>query len=375
MSKFTGREKTAFYQSEACFWHTTGEAALTAPVGGWIQPMAAGGHAESAESKRRMRNLMEVSGLMRNLDVLDAACVDDDEMRRIHTASYLDEFKKLSDEKGGLLGISAPFGRGSFDIARQSAGLARDALTNVLNGTHVTAYALTRPPGHHCLPDQAMGFCLLANIPIAIAAAKAAGLAERFFVVDWDVHHGNGTQSIFYDDPNVHTLSLHQANMFPVGYSGLNERGNAAGEGANTNIPLPAGCGHAAYIHAMQRIVLPQIARFNPDVIIIACGLDASHVDPLARMSCLSSTYAEMTMMITHAAAEHCGGRVVAMHEGGYSEAYVPFCGHRVIEALSGIETTLEDPFLPNFVKQQPTENQVRWQCAQIDEMAEALGL
>ncbi|HBP60570.1 MAG TPA: class II histone deacetylase, partial [Alphaproteobacteria bacterium] len=124
----TAMRNTAFYMSEACFWHTTGEAALTAPVGGWIQPMAAGGHAESPESKRRMRNLMEVSGLMKQLDARDAAPASATELAAVHTADYLANFKALSDERGGMLGVSAPFGRGSFEIACQAAGLARDAV-------------------------------------------------------------------------------------------------------------------------------------------------------------------------------------------------------------------------------------------------------
>ena len=293
----------------------------------------------------------------------------------MHDAGYLAEFKALSDERGGMLGISAPFGHGSFEIACQSAGLAREALLSVLRGENDTAYALTRPPGHHCLADSSMGFCLLANIPIAIAAARAAGLAERFFILDWDVHHGNGSQAIFYEDPDVHTLSIHQANMFPTGYAGLEDRGSGTGAGANTNLPLPAGCGHEAYLHAMRRVTLPLIEDFRPDVIIIANGLDAAHTDPLARMSCLSSTYAEMTAMVMQAADRLCDGRVVAVHEGGYSEAYVPFCGHRVVEGLAGIESELADPFLPKFIEQQPTADHVAWQCAAIDRMAGNLGL
>lgn len=366
---------SAFFLSEACFWHTTGEAVLTAPVGGWLQPMVAGGHAESPESKRRMRNLMDRTGLLAQLAQRDARPASMAEISAIHEAGYLADFKALSDERGGMLGVSAPFGHGSFEIACQSAGLARDALLSVLRGEYDTAYALTRPPGHHCLAGTGMGFCLLANIPIAIAAARKAGLAERFFVLDWDVHHGNGSQSIFYDDPAVHTLSVHQANMFPAGYSGLEDRGEGDGAGANTNLPLPAGCGHEAYLHAMRRVVLPVMEDFRPDVIIIANGLDAAHTDPLARMSCLSSTYEEMMAMVMAAADRLCDGRVVAVHEGGYSEAYVPFCGHRVVEGLAGIETGLTDPFLAKFIEQQPPADHVAWQCAEIDRMARALGL
>lgn len=368
-------KQSAFFHSESCFWHTTGEAALTLPVGGWVQPMAAGGHAESPESKRRMLNLMQRTGLFAALDTRSAPPADAEQLARIHTASYLEEFRSLSALQGGLLGPAAPFGKGSFDIACTSAGLAIEALATVLRGNHKTAYALTRPPGHHCLAEHSMGFCLLANIPLAIADAREKGLGERFFVLDWDVHHGNGTQHIFYEDIDVHTLSIHQTNMFPPGYNGLQERGSGRGEGANTNVPLPPGCGHDAYLHAMRRIVLPLIRDFQPDAIIIASGYDASHVDPLARMSCLSTTYETMTAMVVEVAGDLCEGRVVAVHEGGYSEAYVPFCGHRVIEQLSGHATALEDPFLANFLLQQPDSELLQWQCSYIDRLASSLGL
>ena len=167
---------------------------------------------------------------------------------------------------------------------------------------------------------------------------------------------------------------MHQANLFPTGYTGLSDRGIGEGVGANTNLPLPSGCGHEAYLHAMQRVALPLINEFKPDIIIIANGLDASHVDPLGRMACLSSTYAEMTGMVMTAADALCGGRVVAIHEGGYSEAYVPFCGHRVVEGLASIETGLCDPFLAKFMEQQPSPDHAAWQCAEIDRMASALG-
>lgn len=365
--------RTGFFMSESCFWHTTGEAALTAPIGGWVQPMAAGGHAESPETKRRLVNLLHRSGVMKQLELRDSELASPADIARIHTADYLEKFKTLSDADGGILGINAPFGRGSFEIALQSAGLAIEAVRAVMKGDLDNAYALTRPPGHHCLRDKSMGFCLLSNIGIAIEAARAENLVKRVFVLDWDVHHGNGTQSIFYDDPDIYTCSIHQANMFPAGYTGIEERGKGAGQGANMNIPLPAGSGHDAYIYALESIVLPAIQTFSPDLIIIACGLDANHVDPLARMSATSATFAQMTDMVIKSAAQICSGRVVAAHEGGYSEAYVPFCAHRVIEEMAGITSELIDPFLPKFIEQQPAQNQLDWQKSEIDRITAAL--
>ncbi|MFN6979643.1 MAG: class II histone deacetylase, partial [Gemmobacter sp.] len=164
---------TGFYFSERTLWHTAGEHALILPPGGHVQPPAGGGHAESPESKRRFRNLLDVSGLLGQLAVLDAPPVSREELLRIHPAGYLDRFKAMSDAGGGNAGFYSPFGAGSYEIACLSAGLAKRAVADVFLRRVDNAYALSRPPGHHCLPEQSMGFCLLANIPVAVEAARA----------------------------------------------------------------------------------------------------------------------------------------------------------------------------------------------------------
>ena len=258
---------TAFYFDERCLWHSTGLHALVVPVGGWVQPPAGAGHAESPETKRRIKTLMDVSGLSSQVDVRSAAAVSEEELLRVHPAGYLRQFRLLSEAGGGDLGQLAPFGRGSYEIARLSAGLVAAAIESVLTGSHRNAYALSRPPGHHCLPDLPMGFCMLANIPIAIEAAIARHGLERVAVVDWDVHHGNGTQAIYYERPDVLTISLHQDRCFPPGYGGLADRGSGRGTGYNYNIPLQPGGGDDAYRYAFERIVLPVLDRYRPQLI------------------------------------------------------------------------------------------------------------
>ncbi len=228
------KRTTGFLFDERCFWHSTGLHATTLPVGGWVQPPSGAGHAESPETKRRMKNLMDVSGLSRQLTLLSAEPATEEDLLRIHPAHYLQRFKQVSDSGGGLLGEEAPLGPGSYEIAKLSAGLACAAVEAVLQGELDNAYALSRPPGHHCLPDQSMGFCFLANIPIAIERAKARYGLGKVAVLDWDVHHGNGTQHIYWQRGDVLTLSLHQDGCFPAGYSGEQDRGAAAhkGEGA-----------------------------------------------------------------------------------------------------------------------------------------------
>jgi acetoin utilization deacetylase AcuC-like enzyme len=367
--------KTAFFQDEWCFWHTTGEHALVMPVGSWTQPPTAAGHAESAESKRRLKALLDVSGLTARLDHRSAPQATEEELLRVHDLSYIKKFKEVSDAGGGDLGIFAPFGRGSYEIACLSAGLARQAMTDVLSGHNKNAYALSRPPGHHCLQEQSMGFCLLANIAIGIEAARASHGLEKVAVIDWDVHHGNGTQTIFYQRADVLTISLHQESCFPPGGGLVSERGEGAGAGYNMNIPLLPGGGHEAYLYALQRLVAPALRNYKPDLIVIASGLDANGVDPLARMLLHSESFREMTRLMLALAADLCNGRLVCVHEGGYAEAYVPFCGLALIETLAGERTEVEDPFLGLISSQQPSERFNTFQKQLLDEMAQSYGL
>ncbi len=344
---------TGFFWDERCFWHGGGNYAGMLPVGGLVQPLD-GGLPENPETKRRLKNLIEVTGLARALDMRGAEAATRDDLLRIHPASYLDEFKRLSDAGGGELGRRTPFGPGGYELAALSAGLAKAALAAVLQRDVQNAYSLSRPPGHHCLPDYPNGFCLLNNIGIAIEAARAAGLADRFAVLDWDVHHGNGTEAVFYDRSDVLTVSLHQDRNYPMDTGAFADRGVGDGIGFNLNIPLPPGTGHTGYLAAMERLALPAIRSFKPDVLIIACGFDAAANDPLGRMLATADTFGHMTRQVMDLAAEICDGKLLMVHEGGYSETYVPFCGHRVLEVMSGSAITAADPFAEVFPLRQP---------------------
>lgn len=343
-------EKTAFLWDEKCFWHFGGAYALLTPVGGLVQPLAAGGLPEAPETKRRLKNLMDVTGLSQELDLMSAAPARMDDLLAIHAKSYLDRFKELSDAGGGELGRRTPFGRGGFEIAALSAGLVMRAVELVQTGAARNAYALSRPPGHHCLPDFPNGFCLLANIAIAIEHARATGLGERFAVLDWDVHHGNGAEAIFLDRDDVLSISIHQDRCYPLDTGAADVIGEGRGAGFNMNIPLPPGCGHAAYLDVMERLVLPKLQSFNADLVIVACGFDAAAFDPLSRMLCSAETFRLMTRQVMALT----GGKMVAAHEGGYSEMYVPFCGHAVLEEMSGASARAEDPLGERIVASQP---------------------
>jgi acetoin utilization deacetylase AcuC-like enzyme len=365
---------TAFYSDERCFWHGGGNYAFTLPVGGLVQPMPAG-LPENPETKRRLKNLIEVTGLSRHLSMRGAEAASDADLARVHPESYLSAFKAMSDAGGGELGLRTPFGRGGYEIAALSAGLATAALRAVLTGEVANAYALSRPPGHHCTTDFPNGFCLLNNIAVAIRAIQSEGLARRVAVVDWDVHHGNGTEAIFWEDPDVLTISLHQDRNYPLDTGGVEARGGGAGEGFNLNLPLPPGCGEVAYLHAMKRVVLPALHRFRPDAIVVACGFDAAAVDPLGRMLLTADSFRTLTRAVMQAAVALCGGKLVLVHEGGYSEVYVPFCGHAVLEELSGAPTRAPDPLAVTLAKRQPDARFDAFAKDWIDDAARTHGL
>jgi len=362
--------KTGFFSDERCFWHTTSQHTLVLPISQWVQPSTSGGHAESPESKRRLKNLMDVSGISSLLALETATPATREAILRVHTQRYLDELFEKSSQGAGSVGLQAPIAYGTYETAALSAGLAIGAVNAVMSGELDNAYALSRPPGHHARPDEGLGFCYLSNIAIAIEEAKSKFGIERVAVLDWDVHHGNGTQEIFYNRSDVLTISLHQAGAFPKGYTGECERGSGEGVGYNINIPLNPGSGGAAYAHAMERIVKPALNNFKPELIIVACGYDASSLDPLGRMMLSSDDFRNLTLSVMESAKELCNNRLVMIHEGGYSEAYVPFCGLAVIESLLGARTEVEDIMVSSIKEQQANDAYQKLQLEEIDKLA-----
>ena len=336
--------RTGFLFHELYMWHDTGHAALWYPSSLKVQP---GEHAENAETKRRMRNLMDVAGMLDTLVDVKPRAATEEEILRVHTREYVNKIKALSAERGGDAGEATPFGRGGYDIACLSAGGVMTMVDAVVEGKVDNGYALVRPPGHHAEPDIGKGFCIFGNVGVALHHARHVHGIERAAVVDWDVHHGNGTQRIFYEDPNVLTISIHQDNWYPVDSGHLHQTGEGRGKGANINVPLPPGSGRDAYVGTFERVVAPALRRFKPQLIVIASGFDGSIYDPLGRMMVTTTTYRTLTQIMLGLADELCGGRLVLSHEGGYSAAYVPYCGLAVMEELSGTKSRIDDPFAP----------------------------
>jgi acetoin utilization deacetylase AcuC-like enzyme len=327
---------------ERYLWHDTGHGWIIPNDGIALQPFE---HPENPETKRRMLNLWRAAGMLDQLVPIAPRPATVDEICRVHTTDHVQRIEALSAAGGGDAGGLTPIGLGSYEIALLSAGGCIAAVDAVLDGVVDNAYAVVRPPGHHALPGASLGFCLFNNAAIAVEHLRVARGVQRIAMVDWDVHHGNGQQTVFYDDPNVLTISIHQDLCFPPDSGYLRDIGEGAGRGYNINVPLPPGSGHGAYVAAYERIVVPALQRFRPDFIVAPSGFDGGFFDPLGRMMAWSETFRSMTAMLKRAAELLCAGRLVLTHEGGYSAAYVPFIGLAVIEELSGIKSPIDDPY------------------------------
>ena len=326
-------------------WNDTGSGSLTPadPAAG-LQPVAF--HFAHSDNKRRINELVEVSGLIDELQKVPARPATRDEILRVHTAAHHDRIVEESRlPKGGDAGDGiSPFGRGGYEIAALAAGGAIAMVDAVVEGRVDNGYALVHPCGHHAIAETGMGFCVFNNVAVAVAHAREVLGVERVAVVDWDVHHGNGTQSIFWEDSSVLTVSLHQDRFFPQDQGFTTERGGGEGLNTNLNIPLPPGTGDAGYIHAMEEVVVPALRAFSPDLVIVGSGFDPSILDPLSHTMVSAEGFATLTARARGIAEEVCDGRLVMVQEGGYSIHYLAICGAVTIAQLAGVRP-VDDPY------------------------------
>ncbi|AFT68630.1 Histone deacetylase superfamily [Alloalcanivorax dieselolei B5] len=327
-------------------WVDTGTGSLTgANLAARLQPISH--HLAHPDTKRRFHELISTSGQLDHMTPIKPLPARDEDILRVHTGEHLENVRRVSAlEHGGDAGDGVTYlGNGGLEIAMLAAGGAIQMVKSLVQGDIDSGYALVNPPGHHAPRDGAMGFCIFNNTSVAAAYARDKLGLDRVAIVDWDVHHGNGTQDIWWEDPSVLTISLHQHLCFPPESGYVGERGAGKGHGYNLNVPMPPGCGNGAYLYAMETVVLPALQAFRPQLIIVGCGFDASIMDPLARMMVTSEGFRAMARRIIDSADELCEGRILFVQEGGYSPHYVPFCGLAVIQELTG-KRALPDPYL-----------------------------
>jgi acetoin utilization deacetylase AcuC-like enzyme len=271
------------------------------------------GHPERPARLTAVQDGIERAGLADALVPLPARAATAAELERVHPAAYLEALEAQSRTGGGLLDADTVVSADSWRAAVTAAGTGIAAIDALSTGAADAAFLAVRPPGHHARPAQGMGFCLLNNV--AVAAAELAERGEKVLIVDYDAHHGNGTQEIFYDDPRVLYVSFHEWPLYP-GTGRHDEIGAGAGEGATVNLPLPAGATGDVYLRALDDVVARAVERFGPTWVLISAGFDAHRADPLTGLGLSAGDYAAISERV---AAWARPGRLISFLEGGYS--------------------------------------------------------
>ncbi|MBX3071351.1 MAG: histone deacetylase [Thermomicrobiales bacterium] len=291
-------------------------------------------HVENQRRLQAIERRLQSSDLLSGRALPDFAEAPLALVELVHNAWYVERLDRLAMGGGAMLDSDTYIGANSYDVALSAAGAAVAAVDWVLEGHSPTSFALVRPPGHHATPERGMGFCLVNNVAVAAVRALQAGL-ERVAIVDWDVHHGNGTQDAFYSSDKVLFCSVHQYPFYP-GTGAYDERGEGPGEGLTVNVPLLAGQTDAEYLHVFNHLFLPALRAFRPELILISAGYDAHVADPLGGMKLTEAGFSAMTGMLLDVASQSADGRVVAVLEGGYDPPALARSVEATLRTLDG---------------------------------------
>jgi acetoin utilization deacetylase AcuC-like enzyme len=277
------------------------------------------GHPEQTARYSAVMDRLELTGLLDVLTGIRARPATEDEIALVHTRSYIslvkDEVRQHCEQ---LSTGDTVISEHSLDAALMAAGCAVAAVDSVFSGEVNNAFCVVRPPGHHASADRGMGFCLFNNVAVAARYAQQKFGAERVAIVDWDVHHGNGTQDIFYEDGSVLFFSTHQSPWYP--WTGASQEiGEGRGEGRTINYPFNAGAGRKQILGAFEHGLLPRLEQFRPDLLLISAGFDSRINDPLGEFTLSDADFSDLTLLMLEAADKFAGGRVVSTLEGGYN--------------------------------------------------------
>ena len=323
-----------------------------------------GEHPENASRLEAVVSHLKESGTWEKLAHISPSPATLEELLRVHSEGHVRYVREMAESGGGRIDADTVISSRSFEAALYAAGGVKSALDTVMRGEGSSAFALVRPPGHHATRTQTMGFCLFNNVAVAAAHALDMYKLQRVLILDFDVHHGNGTQDIFQSEPRVCYISVHQSPLYP-GSGSVEERGT----GNTFNIPLPPGCGDKEYERIYDEVVSPLAGRFKPQIVFISAGFDAHWADELASM-CLSITgYAQIMRSIKSLADELCGGKLVLSLEGGYNLAALSGAVNAVFDVLLG-EVNVEDK-LGNC----PSEEKAPDVTPLLEELKTAFGL
>jgi len=301
-----------------------------------------GQHIENVQRLVAIIAHLEQTQLKQQLTLIKPRAASVEEISLVHDTRYISHIQDVAQKGGGWLDVDTVMSPDSYQAAIYAAGGTIRASEAVMNGEVGSAFALVRPPGHHATSQQAMGFCIFNNVAIAAKYILNKYKLDRVSIIDFDVHHGNGTQAAFYDNPKVLYVSTHEHPFYP-GTGRIEETGNGAGTGTTVNIPLPAGCGDSEYLQAFEQIIVPVTRRFNPQVIMVSAGYDLHWADEIALMQVSVTGFAQMVRIIVGLANELCSGRLVFTLEGGYHLKALAYSVKATFDVLLGRATT-EDP-------------------------------
>lgn len=306
-----------------------------------------GSHPENKKRLEAIMGLLAERGYLERLQVVSPQPATVEQVCLVHRKDYVERMAAFARRGGGMWDMDTVVGPASYEVALLAAGGAITAVDLVLEDRCRVAWALVRPPGHHAEPGQAMGFCLFNNIAVAASHARQIWGLERILIVDWDVHHGNGTQAAFWNDPAVLYCSFHQMPLFP-GTGRIEESGGSGAMGYTINVPLPPGTGDAGYVYAVEKVLLPMAEKFKPQLVLVSAGQDGHFADPLASQRLTTAGYRLLAAAVGRIAAAWSRGRVVLALEGGYNLRTMPYAVAGIIAELAGIDDPdLADPEPP----------------------------
>lgn len=294
-----------------------------------------GGHPENPRRIDALARAFREHGIFDSHRVVAPEPLDPKQLETIHDPRLIERVHRIAERGGGWLDADTYVSAESFNVALLATGAAVQAVDIVMSEGRSPVFALVRPPGHHAEPDRSMGFCLFNNIAIAARHAIDRHGLERVAIIDWDVHHGNGTQATFWTDPDILFISLHQSPLYP-GTGAAGERGAGEGTGMTLNIPLPPGSSGQRYRQAMDEIVMPAVEAFQPELLLVSAGFDAHRDEPLAMMRLEEPDFAYLARAVAAAADRLCEGRLVLILEGGYNLTALGASAVSVINALDG---------------------------------------
>lgn len=334
------------------------------------------GHPENARRLQAIMDLLRARDALASLKALSFRAATFEQLTVLHSPSYVSRVYTLSERGRGALNPDTYITAASFDAAAMAVGASLAAAEAVMKGVVQRAFALVRPPGHHAFADHGEGFCLFNNVAFAAKHAlddidaehdyawspsavrnHRNARPERVMIVDFDVHHGNGTQAIFYDDPRVLYISIHEYGWMYPGTGAADERGNGPGRGATINVPLPPQTGDFGYALVFDEILVPAARRFKPNLLLVSAGFDAHWRDPLAHMHVSLAGFARMIRVLYELSDALCNGRMVVVLEGGYDLQALSYGVLNALRIMQGNLADVEDPLGPCPAEEAPVED------------------